>query len=900
VILTPDGAGAYGGGTYDLLGPPGAFAFPTRPVLPGETLLLYGVGFGPTNPPVHAGQPFSSAAPTVQPVTVSIGGVPANTTFSGLVAAGLYQFNVTVPQTVPGDMALSAAVGNVQATSGSVVSVESKTETGISYLAGSLAGGQPPPTVVMATSATLAFPSAVAGDSVGNVYLTSQSTNAVYKLDGSGNLTRVAGNGRSGYAGDGSLATSALLFAPNGVAVDAPGNLFIADTNNHRIRKIATNGTITTVAGIGCCGYSGDGGPATSAQLNSPSGVAADSAGNLYIADTANQRIRKIAPDGTITTLAGNGSAGYSGDGSPATMAQLNYPNGVAVDAHGNVYIADTYNQSVRKIVNGMITTVAGNGTCCYSGDGGLAIAAQLCNPRAVVLDGTGNLYIADMCNHRIRKVAPNGTITTVAGNGSGGYTGEGAVAANQQLNEPYGVTLDALGSLYIADYGNQRIRKVSTAGAISTVAGGNTGDGGPAPFAGLNEPTGVSPDDAGNVYVADAANHRVRKIAANGEISTVAGTGIPGYSGDGGLASNAQLSSPQGVLADNAGNLFVADSGNNRVRKVSSDGSIQTIAQLNNPWALALDQSGNLYSADAGSHTVSKIAPNGTITTVAGTGLSGFSGDAGPATLAQLNSPRGVAVDSAGVLYISDTFNFRVRRVASSGTISTVAGNGSYGYSGDGGPATSAELSAPFGLALDSAWNLYVADNNSLRIRQVSAYGTIVTVAGSGYDYSGDGGPAIGADFRIPQGVAVDGLGKIYVADTYNNAIRLLTPFGVSPVLTIASTHTGAFQTGQNATYTLVVTNATSAAPTTGVVTVTDVLPAGLALVSMSGSGWNCAGNSCTRSDALSGGSYPSISVTVNVSSIAPLQVTNRATVSGGGGTMAAASDLTLVQPTP
>jgi sugar lactone lactonase YvrE len=301
------------------------------------------------------------------------------------------------------------------------------------------------------------------------------------------------------------------------VAVDSAGNLYIADVGNHRIRKVNTAGIILTVAGNGSAGFSGDGGPATSAQLNQPRCVALDEVGDLYIGDSVNNRIRKVNTAGIIITVAGNGSGGCSGDGGPATSAQLGYPDGVAFDNAGNLYFVDR-NFRIRKVdIIGTITTVAGNGNIGDSGDGGPALSAQLYYPSGVAVDTAGNIYFATTMAARIRKIDKAGTITTVAGKGLAGYSGDGGVATSAQLSGPLDVAVDSAGNLYIADSGNCRIRKVSTSGTITTFAGGNSslGDGGPATAAELNLPCGVAVDAAGNLYIADYNNHRIRKVSA-------------------------------------------------------------------------------------------------------------------------------------------------------------------------------------------------------------------------------------------------------------------------------------------------------------------------------------------------------------------------------------------------
>ena len=326
-------------------------------------------------------------------------------------------------------------------------------------------------------------------DASGNLFIADYWNSVIREVGTDGIISTVAGNGSNGYSGDSGAAAKAELSWPNEVAVDASGNLFIADSGNNVIREVGTNGIITTVAGNeiitpvegnGYYAYSGDGGPATSAELGYPSSVAVDASGNLFIADSGNQRIREVGTNGIITTVAGNGGSGYSGDGGPATSAQLWWPACIAVDASGNLFIADANNNRIRKVgTNGIITTVAGNGTWGHSGDGGVAANAQLNNPSGVAVDALGNLFIADSANNRIRQVGTNGIITTVAGNGTNGYCGDGGAAAGAELASPWGVAVDASGNLFIADDFNNRIREVVFPGptlVLANVAGGNAG----------------------------------------------------------------------------------------------------------------------------------------------------------------------------------------------------------------------------------------------------------------------------------------------------------------------------------------------------------------------------------------------------------------------------------------
>ena len=331
-------------------------------------------------------------------------------------------------------------------------------------------------------------------------------------------ISTFAGNGTLAYTGNGGQATVATLNFPAGIVFDAAGNVYIADFGNNVIRKVNTAGIISTIAGNGTAAYTGDGGQATAAGLNTPTGVFIDASGNGYIADNGNDVIRKVSAAGIISTYAGNGTPGYTGDGGQATVATLNAPAGVAFDAIGNVYIADNGNNVIRKVNSaGIISTIAGNGTAAYTGDGGQATVATLNAPAGVAFDAIGNVYIADNGNNVIRKVNTAGIISTYAGNGTAAYTGDGGQATVATLNAPVGVAFDASGNVYIADQGNNRIRTVSTAGIISTIAGNGTaaytGDGGQATAAGLNTPTGVAIGASGNTYIADNGNQRIRKV---------------------------------------------------------------------------------------------------------------------------------------------------------------------------------------------------------------------------------------------------------------------------------------------------------------------------------------------------------------------------------------------------
>jgi hypothetical protein len=719
------------------------------------------------------------------------------------------------------------------------------------YAISTVAGGGP--NNLTALSASIGNPGGGARDAAGNTYIADPHSSHIFKVDTANNLTVVAGNGTHGYAGDGGAATSAALNGPESVFVDTSGNVFIADTQNSVIREVtASNGNIITVAGTGVAGYSGDGALATSAQLYDPYGVFVDSAENIFIADTDNCLIRKVS-GGSISTVAGNplGSptpCSYSGDGGAATSAQLDEPFGVFVDGSGNIFIADTQN-SVIRVVNpgtqpvtiaqiviqsGDIQTVAGisydsseGASCVFTGDAGPAIGAYLCQPAGVSVDGSENIFIADTDNFAIREVATTGTINTIAGTlGTAGYTGDNAAAVSATLNYPGNVVVDAAGDIFIADTDNFVIREVTASNSeIQTIIGNNTlaysGDTGLAVNAELSSPSAVSVDTAGDVFIADSENSAIREVVvASGDIQTVAGsimicTSSTAPCGDGGAATSAQLNNPQGVFLDTSGNIFIADTEDNRIRVVntgtativvanisipsltiatvagtgtagySGDTAAAISAELSGPYGVFVDSAGNIFIADTGNDVIREVSSSGTITTVAGNNAACSQpatacGDGGAATSAQLSSPAGVFLDAAGDIFIADTFDNRIREVtASTDTITTVAGTGTRGYSGDGSTATTALLDSPYGVYVDATGDIFIADTQNFVIREVfAATGNIQTVAGDNTQgFSGDGGQSTLAELNSPSGLVGNAAGNLYVADTDNARIRQLVP---------------------------------------------------------------------------------------------------------------------------
>ncbi|MGA7623142.1 MAG: choice-of-anchor D domain-containing protein [Candidatus Acidiferrales bacterium] len=727
-----------------------------------------------------------------------------------------------------------------------------------------VAGGPPPNNVApTAAAATLEGPQSVVRDPSGNFFVVTD-TGVIYKITPSpGTMTVYAGNNTAGFTPNGPAA-STLTNEPFGSAVDASGNLYYSDSNNCVVRKIVSGvtPTVQTVAGNGACGYSGDNGPATSAMLSAPLGIAIDTSGNLFIADYGNSIIRKVT-DGSITTYAGiPDQTGYSGDNVAATSALLNFPEAVAVDTAGNLYIADTNNNRIRRVdttATHVITTVAGNGTEGYSGDGGLATAATLGVPDGVAVDNAGNIYIADTVNAVIREVfSPNETmpniIETIVGNNTFGFGGDGGPALQAELTNPAGLFVDpASGDLWIADYWNNRIRLYTPTGnpatsTISTVIGsGLVGDNGPATSASFYFPRTPALDSQGNLYITDAENNRIREVANSDQqtVTTVVGNGIPCARptlpcGDGGLATDASIYMPRTITIEANGNWLVADDGDLKIREVNSSGIINTIvgsgvqcttatlpcgdggpatsASVNDARGAVRDAIGNLYFVDAQDNRVREVNTTGTITTIAGGGPSGnaptgcangsYAGDGGPAVDSTLDCPLGLDIDSLGNLYVADTYNNVIRKIdtGSPRIITRIAGNGTKGHTGNGGPATSATLNMPDRVSVNGAGNFFISDSGNDVIRRVDGTSKIITAfAGNGtFGFFGDGGPALFAELATPVGVVVDAQGNMYVGDLYNNRVRNVL---LNPNVNLSSTTVAFGNRPINATATLPLT---------------------------------------------------------------------------------------------
>ncbi|GAA2611562.1 NHL domain-containing protein [Paractinoplanes durhamensis] len=690
-------------------------------------------------------------------------------------------------------------------------------------------------TVATGTATSIAMaPRGVAVNSAGTVlYIADQDNNAIRRVDlTTGAATVVAGIGAPNNSGDNGQATAAGLNNPYDVDLDSAGNLIIASTSNHRIRKVTVStGVITLVAGTSA-GYSGDNGAATAAQLQNPSGVAVAPNGDIYIADTDNFKVRKVsAATGVISAFATFPIA-------PATSpASVRGPEDIAFDSAGNVYVTDCYSNTINRYppTGGTATVVAGipGAVNSFSGDLGLATAANLACPTGIYIDATDTIYFADSVNDRLRRFTVGGLITTFAGTGTTGLSGDGGLATAAALDRPTDLARDGLGNFYFAQGALMSgssvattavVRKITALGVISTVAGNTwkswSGDGGQATAAQLGHPAGAAVDATGTVFVADSANNRIRKITTAGVISTVAGTGLPcvapcGNSdiADGGTATAGNLYNPQAVAVTTAGDLYIADTGHNRIRKVTAAGVISTVAgtgssgntdgavataKLSKPYGLAVTAAGAVYFADQGSHKI-RMVSGGVVSTVAGSGTGTFGGDGGAPTSADLKSPTDVRFDRAGDIYIADTGNHVIRRVHA-GVISTVAGTGgTAGSTGDGGLATAATLSSPGGLEFDGAGNIYIADTGNHAVRRVDRHGIIHNVAGklgSG-SWGGDGaaGAASGGYLFSPARLALDSAGDLYIPSSGELRVRMLTTQGTAATFWVSDAtagHTG------------------------------------------------------------------------------------------------------------
>lgn len=565
-------------------------------------------------------------------------------------------------------------------------------------------------------------------------------------------------------------AASARFKSPSGIAGDAQGNLYVADTQNHTIRKIAPDGSVTTLAGK--AGESGTAdGLGASARFNSPHGVAVDGAGNVFVADRANHAVRKITPAGLVSTFAGRKGSLGAADGS-ATEAQFIFPQGLAFDHDGSLLVADLGSHTIRRISPaGSVETIAG-----AAGPGGyvdaVGRAARFSSPSDVAVDRTGNIFVADLANQVIRRIARDGRVTTVAGtvDAIGATDGTGAAA---RFNEPMGLAIDANDNLYVADQFNDAIRKITPEGVVTLFAGVRDARGsanGPAATAQFFTPADLHVEADGSLFVADAGNHTIRRISPAQVVSDHAGPG-----GNFGLVdatgTNARFNYPRG-LAINGGRLYVADGRNNRIREVTTEGVVTSV--LTGNFANVAYRGDTLVVSNPATHVVRIYTiSTGRMLELARASFTGAN---------IFNQPNGVAIDRQGRIYVADTANHMIRVIIVSATeinINTVAGAQGQAGAADG-KGTAARFNSPLGVAVDDADNVYVADTGSHTIRRIAPDGTVTTLAGAPGQPRQVDGEGAAARFRSPAGIAVDGQGNVFVADRGNHAVRRITPAGM------------------------------------------------------------------------------------------------------------------------
>ena len=635
------------------------------------------------------------------------------------------------------------------------------------------------------------------------------------------------------------LGVASRFDSPKGIAFDSFGSLYVADADNHKIRKIDACGNVTTFAGHGSAGTNN--GNRKIAQFHFPYELVFGPQGNLYIADAANHRIRKVDLLGNVTTFAGE-KPGYQ-DGSIITnnvagkIALFQRPIGIAFDQQGNLHVVDSYNNRIRKIDrDGNVTTTAGSGTKGFL-DGGPQ-EAQFNRPHGLAIDDQGNLYVADIYNHRIRKIDSQGNVTTYAGSGIEGF--QDGPAKTAKFKEPHGLMFDGQGNLYVTDYSNSRIRMIDSKGenvttvlapkhpedgfprlmgltssplgemfficnegvckfhspshkagvsCVTKLAGSKEGlVNGPLHSVQFHSPNGIAFDAKGNMYVSDSRNFLIRKLDTQGNVSTFAGSGTSGFQ-DGG-PTTAQFKHPRGLVSDSKGDVYVADAEDHRIRKIGSEGNVTTFAgsgeagfqdgpgkqaQFKNPCGLAVDSKNNVYIADSGNHRIRKIDTKGTVITFAGSGTAGFQNGAG--NKAQFKSPCGLAFDNKGNLFVADVENHRIRKIDTKGNVTTFAGSGEASFKD--GPSAKAQFDSPQGLAFDSDGNLYVADINNHRIRKIDRNGNVSTYAGSGKQgiYHG---PGYAAKFDKPGWIAIDQNDNLYVSEPAQHRIRKISVRGI------------------------------------------------------------------------------------------------------------------------
>ncbi len=652
---------------------------------------------------------------------------------------------------------------------------------GSGYVFTHLAGGPGGPGMAdgLGSAARFNTPDGVTVDRLGNVYVVDSVNNSIRKITPGGLVTTLAGTPGTKGSADGTGA-AARFNNPLGIAVDIAGYLYVADAGNSTIRKISPGGVVTTLAGT-------PGGQGSADGLGSagwfwyPRAVAVDSAGTLYVAD--NSTIRKVTATGLVSTLAGKPGPWGGADGT-GPDAQFGGPGGITVDHTGTVYVADTMTNRMRKITpDGVVTTLRD----------AFGRVISIYNPHGIVVDDSGNLFVTVQYSNLVMKIAPDGTSSVVAGLTTWPYSSVDGTGTEARFNGPAGVTIDGTGNLFVADSGGNCIRKVTSLGVVTTLAGLANGIGNvdaTGPDARFYEPGGVTVDGAGNVYVADALNMEIRKITPAGIVTTVAGTNTWTYPGGvDGIGADARFYYPNGVVTDKGGLLYVADTFDHAIRQIAPGAVVTTVAgtltwynsgsvdgtgsaaRFRYPDRVAVDGTGNLYVSDSGNHTIRKIAPGGVVTTLAGT--AGTAGNIdGTGSFARFNDPTGISIDGLGNIYVADTGNGTIRKITQAGVVTTLAGTAGVTGAADGtGPAAS--FNHLQDVAVDTAGNLFVADSGNNTIRMITPGGAVTTIGGIAGVIGSEDGIGTAARFNNPTGLAVDASGNLYVTEYGNSAVR-------------------------------------------------------------------------------------------------------------------------------
>ena len=648
----------------------------------------------------------------------------------------------------------------------------------------------------------------------GELIINDYHMHVVWRIDHDGILHRFAGTGVPGYSGDGGPALQARFHSPHDIAQDKHGNIVINDIENYVYRRIdAETGIVDTIIGSGRVGRGGDGGPATEAEMDTHCGIAIADDGDIYISSEWTNNIRRIdAQTGIIDLFAGHQArhypsesnrskpfsgpglslGGYSGDGGPKETAAFYHPEHLALDSHGDLYVCDNSNDRIRKIdmKTGIVTTVLGNGQRASNGDGGPATEASTLMPDAICLDAHDNLYVGEKYGFRIRRVdAHTNTVTTIAGTGVPGMGAEDVPATETEVNSvEVGLWADPDGTVFYNDCGGRTRRIDPQTGIVTTILGGTTvHDDEPAPNAFLTGPNGIAVGPNRHIYIADTWSQRIRKIDPHTSIiTTIAGNGARAYGGDGGPATQAYLGNPNDVSVDSRGNLYIADTRHGHVRRVDQDGFIHNAAGAAFQWdkgdggpalnanliqvtAVAHDPHDNLYIGDSGAARIRKIdAASGIITTVAGTGLPGNSGDGGPATHARIRGVAAITFDTLGNMYFADHENHVIRMVDQHGNIHTIAGTGNPGSSPNGSPAANANLDTPRGVAVSNDGTLYLSDSGNHLVRRITPNGALETIAGTD-------NPQSSSNLNTPYGLAFYSDHILLISEHFGHRVRAL-----------------------------------------------------------------------------------------------------------------------------